>query len=179
MALVEEYSIAEDFGLRTGLGDDEASEQFPATQRLHSEVANQFRVVIVFADMSQEQCGNCSVQTLANKSGGDFIRQMSAASHDALLDRPGVRTDAQHFEIMIGLQDKHVGAAKMDMHGIRNVAEIGGESNFDAVGRYGVADRIRSIVRNGEALDIKIADAESRAGLEVFDGRRTFSPLDV
>lgn len=58
---------------------------------------------------------------------------MAAAAHHALLYRPGIRADAQHFEIVIRFEDDHIACAHVDTQRIGDIAEIGGHGDFDAM----------------------------------------------
>jgi hypothetical protein len=67
----------------------------------------------------------------------------------------------------------------MDAQRIGDIAEIGCHGDFDAMRRKRVADRIGSIVGNGEARYIEIADCKAATGLKSFQRRLRITPYDV
>ncbi len=77
-------------------------------------MANQFGVIIVFADMPQNQGGDPAIETVLNEVGGHFIREMSSPAHYALLYGPRIRADAQHLQIVIGLEHNQVRSAQVN-----------------------------------------------------------------
>src|SRR5580704_10271992 len=94
---------------------------------------------------------------------------MTGAAHDALLDVPGIRTDLQHFEVVIRLKDQEVGVAEMEFYDFGHVAEIGDDGDFFTVGAERVTDGISGVVRNRESSDFYIANDELEAGPNVFE----------
>jgi len=97
------------------------------------------------------------------------IGEMAGTGKDALLDDPGIRADLEHVEIVIGFEDEAIGLAEVDSDVIGEVAEIGADCDFSAVGAEGEADRVGCVVRDGEGVDVDIADGEALAGLDGFD----------
>src|SRR6266403_2349169 len=93
------------------------------------------------------------------------IGKVTGAGKDSLLDDPGIRADLEHIEVVIGFEDEAIGLAEMDSHVVWQVAEIGTDGNFCAVGAEGESDRVGRIVRNGERVHVNIADGEALAGL--------------
>ena len=104
------------------MADKQFREQLPALKRLARRVANQLRMVIVFADMPEHERRDAGIEIILNEFGGDFVGEMAAAAHDALFDGPGVRPDAQHFQIVIRFEHQQIGAAQMHAQGIGDVA---------------------------------------------------------
>jgi hypothetical protein len=162
--------------LDAGFSYYQASEECAAMEGFQGGVANQLGVVVVFADVAQDQRGDAGIEIILNKSGGDFIRQVAAAAHDALLHRPRVGADAQHFQIVIRFEDDQIARAHVDAQGIGDIAKIGGYGDFDAVRRERVADRIGGIMGNRETGDIEIADGEASPGLKSFKRRLRVAP---
>jgi hypothetical protein len=54
------------------------------------------------------------------------------------------------------------------------VAEIGADGDFGAVGAEGEADGIGGIVRDGKGVDVDIANGEALASLDRFDAAEPF-----
>jgi hypothetical protein len=59
---------------------------------------------------------------------------------------------------------------------IGEIAQVGGDRNFDALGAEGETDRVGGVVGDGEAGDVDIADGETGSGLKQFELRRIFIP---
>ncbi len=100
------------------------------------------------------------------------IGKMAGAGEDALFDDPGIGANLEHVEIVIGFEDEAIGLTKMDAHVIGEVAEIGADGDFCAVCAEGEGDRVCSIVRDGEGVDINVADGEALACLDGFDAAK-------
>ena len=66
----------------------------------------------------------------------------------------------------------------MDADGIGEIAEVGGDGDFDALGAEGEAYGVGCIVGDGEAVDVDIADDEAGAGLEEFEDGLELAPGD-
>lgn len=160
-------------------GDDQARRKAAPFERLRGAHAHDLRMVVVLAQMPQNQCLYAAVQIGFQVIAGVRVREMPVAAHHALLDAPGIRTDLQHFQIVIGFEQQHLHAAQMDFDRFRHVAEIGGHADFDAFGMEAEADRIDGIVGNGEALDDDVADGPAGACLKRLDRRRRAIRLPV
>jgi len=103
------------------------------------------------------------------------IGEMAGARENTLLDDPGIGADLEHVEIVIGFEDEAIGLAEMDSNVIREVAEIGADSDFGAVGAESEADGIGGVVRDGEGVDVDVANGEALAGLDGFDAAEAFA----
>ncbi len=100
------------------------------------------------------------------------VGEMAGAGEDALFNDPGIGADLEHVEIVIGFQDQAIGLTKMDADVIREVAQVGADGDFGAVGAEGEGNRVCGIVRNGKGVDVNIADGEALAGLDRFDAAK-------
>ena len=79
-------------------------------------------MIVVFAQMSQHQRTDGGIQIDADEIGNHIIRQMALAAHHALLHRPWIRPDFEHFEIVIGFEHQQIRAAQMELDRIRQIA---------------------------------------------------------
>src|SRR5262244_224286 len=100
---------------------------------------------------------------------------MAGAGEDALLDDPGIGADLEHVEIVIGFKNETIGLAKMDFDKLGHVAEIGADGDFGAVRAKREAERIGSVVGNGEGVHVNIADGKTLPGLDGFDAAKTLA----
>jgi hypothetical protein len=111
--LEEHSSIIENFGLDTGLGHYQPREQSTSPERLEGLPPHQLRMIVVFADMPENEGRDTTIQVTTNEIRGDLIREMTPPAHDSLLDGPRIWTDPQHLEIVIRLEYQHVAISKM------------------------------------------------------------------
>lgn len=160
------------------MADKKFREQLPALESFAGRIANQLRVIVVLADVTEHQRRDAGIEIVFDKLGGDLVRQMAAAAHDALFNGPGVRPDAQHFQIVIRLEHQQIGAAQMHTQRICDVAQVGGDGNLDSLRSECEAHRIDGIVRDGETRNIEIADAKRAAGLKLFEHGSGLTPID-
>src|SRR5437879_6350612 len=92
-----------------------------------------------------------------------FIRKVPPPAHNALLDGPGIRPAAQHFEIMIGLDYQQIAAAQVIANVRWEVPEVGGDADLDAFRAERESHGIGSIVRDGEGRDGDITNLKARS----------------
>src|SRR5437899_11772818 len=100
-----------------------------------------------------------------------MIGEMAGAGEDALFDDPGIWADLKHVEIAVGFENEAIGLAEMDPDVVWQVAEIGADGDFGAVGAEGEADGVGGVVRVGESVDVNIRDGEALAGCDGYDAR--------
>lgn len=153
--------INERFGGPAGFGDDETWSKAALLQGLGGHETDDLGVIIVLAQMAQDEGGGAGIEHIAQEAAGGVVRQVPHAPHDALLDGPGIRADLEHFHIVVGFEQEHVGTLEMDADGIGQVAQIGGDGDFDAFGVQGEADGVDGVVRDGEAVYFDVADREA------------------
>jgi hypothetical protein len=104
-----------------------------------------------------------------------MIREMAGAGEYALFDYPGIGANFEHVEIVVGFEDEAIGLAEMDPDMIGQVAEIGADGDFRSVGAEGESDGVGSIVRDGEGVDVYVADRKALAGLNGLNAAETFA----
>ncbi len=104
-----------------------------------------------------------------------MIGKVAGARKYALFHHPGIRADFQHVEIVIGFEDKTIGFAEMDFDEFRHVAEIGADGHFSAIGAKSEADGIDGVMRDGEGMNINIANTETLAGLNGLDAAQALA----
>lgn len=68
-------------------------------------------MIIVLADVAQNDGRDGSIEIVRNEIRRDFVRQVPAAAHHPLLHGPGIRSNPQHFQIVIGFEHNHLAAA--------------------------------------------------------------------
>jgi hypothetical protein len=112
---------------------------------------------------------------IGEKFADRVIRKMAGAGEHSLLDDPGVRTDLEHIEVVIGFEDEAIGLAEMDSDVIWEVAEISADGDLRAVGAEGESNRVDSVVGDSKRVDIDVADREALAGLDGLDAAKALA----
>ena len=137
---------------------------------------NEVGIVVGFRNMCEDQEAGAGVESLG---GGEIfadnvIGKMAGAAHDALFDVPRIRSDFEHFEVVIGFEDEAISVAQMEFDEFREIAEIGDDGDFGSIGAKRVADGIGGVVGNGERGNFNVADGEFFSGADVFDAVEFF-----
>ena len=138
--------------------------------------AGQIRGVVLLGEMREDEIAGAAVENfrVGEEITDDRVGKMAGAAHHALLDIPRIRADFEHIEIVIRFEDEAIGFAQVVLDEFGEIAEIGDDGDFGAVGPESVADGIGGIVGNGEGGNFDIADGENIAGADVFDARKFF-----
>lgn len=137
---------------------------------------NEVGIVVGFGDMRQNEEARTGVESVGGGKvfADNVIGKMAGAAHDALLDIPRIGPDFEHFEIVIGFEDKAISVAQMEFDEFGKIAEIRDDGDFGSVGAKRVADGIGGIVGNGKRRNFNIADGEFFAGADVFSAVELF-----
>lgn len=137
---------------------------------------NEIGIVVGFGDVGEDKKSSATVEGFAigQVFADDVIGEVAGPAHDALFDVPGIGADLEHFEVVIGFEDEAVGVTQMEFYEFGEIAEIGDDGDFCAVGAKGVADRIGGVVRNGEGRNFDVADGEALARADMFDAVELF-----
>jgi hypothetical protein len=158
---------------------DQLSEECPPAQRAVCKVAYKFWMVVVLTDVAEQQGGHARIKVVLDKLCRYFIREVTAPAHDSLLHGPGIRSYAQHLEIVVRLEKDEICPPKVNAQRIGDVAKVCRDSNLYALRLQGVPDRIHGIMRHGKTRNVNITYCEGASRLETFVYRRILSPLDV
>ena len=121
-------------------------------------------MIILLRQVSQDEERCSSIIVRCEEFRESVVGEVSDAGHDALLDGPGIRADAEHFEIVIGFEDEAFAVAQVVADILRDESEIGGNGDADAFGNEAEADGVRGVVRNGEGHDLYVSDNKVPAG---------------
>jgi len=134
-------------------------------------------IIVLLRHVSENEIAGVTIEAIG--IGEVFtdrvIGQVARAGEYALLDDPGIRANLKHVEVVIGFEDEAIGFAEVDFDELGHVAEIGADGDFGAVGAKGKADGINGIVRDGEGVDVDVADTKALARLNGFDAAKTFA----
>jgi hypothetical protein len=90
-------------------------------------------MIVVFADVAENDGGDSGIKIFGDKFRREFVGEMTAATHHALLYGPRIRTNAKHFEIVVRFEQNELAASQMHPQGIRDITEIRRDSYFDAL----------------------------------------------
>ena len=148
-----------------------------AVERFFGRNSSRMRIVVFLGKMGEDKIARARVKALwvAKKFADGVIRKMARAAENALLDDPGIGADLEHVEIVIGFEDQAIGVAEMDFDELRHVAEVGDDGELGAVGAEGEGDGVGGIMRNGEGVDVDVANSEALAGLNGFKAVEAFA----
>ena len=133
--------------------------------------ADEIGIVVFLGNVGENEVADAGIKAfgVGEKFADGVIGEMAGAGKDALLDDPGIRADLEHIEVVIGFEDEAIGLAEVDSDVVREVAEIGADGDFGAVGAEGESYRVGSVVRDGEGVDVNVADGEALTGLDGLD----------
>jgi len=139
--------------------------------------AREIGIVVFLGDVREDEIprGGIEAVGIGKEFADGVIRKMPGAGKYALLDDPGVGADLEHVEIVIGFQDQAIGLAKGDFDELGHVAEVGADGDLGAVGSESEAEGIGGVVRDGEGVDVNIADGETLAGLDGLDSAKALA----
>ncbi len=147
-----------------------------AVQSFCGGKVHEVRIVVGFRNVSEHEKARARVEALSRRKifAHNVIREMAGAAHDALLDVPRIRPDFEHFEVVIRFEDEAIGVAQMEFDEFRQIAEVGNDGDFCAVGAERVAHGISGVVRNGEWRNFDVADGEFFAGADMLHALKFF-----
>ena len=103
-------------------------------------------MIILLGQVRQYDVSCTSIIVPGEEICESFVGEMAHAAHHSLFYRPGVRTAAQHFEIVVGLEQHHVASAELVANAGRNVAKIGSNGDFHALSTEGKPNRIGGVI---------------------------------
>ncbi|HEY1471137.1 MAG TPA: hypothetical protein VGF61_19000 [Candidatus Acidoferrum sp.] len=128
-------------------------------------------IIVFLRHVSENEIAGVAIETvrISEVFADGVIGKMAGAGKDALLDDPRIGANLEHVEIVVGFEDETIGFAEVDFDKLRHVAEVGTDGNLGAVGAESETDGIDSIVRDGEGVDVDVADTKTLAGLYGFN----------
>jgi hypothetical protein len=134
-------------------------------------------IVVLLRHVSENEIAGVTVETVGiGKVFADgVIGEMAGARKYALLDDPRIGANLEHIEVVVGFEDETIRFAEMNFDELRHVAEVGADGNLGAIGAKSETDGIDGIVRDGEGVDVNVADAKALAGLNGFDSAETLA----
>ncbi len=130
--------------------------------------ANEIGIVVFLGDVGKDQMADAGIEPfgIGEEFADSMIGEVTGTGKDALLDYPRIGPDLEHVEIVIGFEDEAIGLAEMDSDVIGQVAEIGADGDLGAVGAEGESDGVGCVVRDGERVDVDVADGEALPSLD-------------
>ena len=88
---------------------------------------------------------------------------MALAAHHALLQGPGIWTQLEHVDVVIGFENDRVASSEALYHKIGDITEVQYNSDLDAILLDAERDRIGGVVWDGEGREQESADFERNA----------------
>jgi len=148
-----------------------------AVQGFFRADARDIGVVIFLRDVRQHKVAGVGVETVGvgEEFANRVIGEMSGAGKDALLDYPGIGTDLEHIEVVIGFKDHAIGVAEVNFNEFRHVAEVGTDGYLDAVGAEGEGDGISGVMRDGKSVNVDVTDRKTLTSMNGLDTTKAFA----
>jgi hypothetical protein len=148
-----------------------------AVESLFGGEKGEIRIVVLLRHVSENEIAGVTIETIGIGEifADRVIGKMASAGEYALLDDPRIGPDLEHIEIVIGFEDEAIGLAEVDFDELRHVAEVGADGHLGAVGTKSETDGIDGIVRDGEGVDVDVADTEALARLNGFNATESFA----
>jgi hypothetical protein len=133
--------------------------------------ADEIGIVVLLGDVGEDEVADTGIEAfgIGEEFADGVIGEVAGAGEDALLDNPGIGSDLEHIEVVIGFEDEAIGLAEVDSYMIREVTEIGADGDFGAVGAEGESDGVGGVMRDCECVNVDIADRETLARLDGLD----------
>ena len=130
--------------------------------------ANEIGVVVFLGDVGEDKMTDAGIEAfgVGEEFADRVVGEVASAGEYALFDDPGVRADLEHVEIVIGFEDEAIGLAEVDSDVIGQIAEIGADGDLGAVGAESESNGVGGVVRDGERVDVDVADPETLASLD-------------
>ena len=139
-----------------------------AAEGFFGREADEIGIVVFLGNVGEDEIADAGIEGLGigKKFADRVIRKMASARKDALLDHPRIGADLEHVEIVIRFEDEAIGLAEMDSDVIGQIAEIGADGDLGAVGAESESNGVGGVVRDGERVDVDVADPETLASLD-------------
>src|SRR5439155_18746590 len=112
--------------------------------------AGKLGVVIRLAQVGEDEDVRRAVVAVEKKLGGGAVREVPVAAHQPLFEVPGVGADLEHVEIVVRLEDQQVAAAHVLLDELGDIAQVGDNADFDALGGKRKCHGVGGVVGNGE-----------------------------
>ena len=81
-------------------------------------LTSDLRVIVPRAEVRQYDVTRLTVELFSNELGDRSVGQVSMPAHQSLLERPWIRTDPQHFKVVIRLHDQDIRSTKLIENGV-------------------------------------------------------------
>lgn len=142
-----------------------------AAESLFRREKGEIGVVVFLRHVSEDEIAGVTIEAvgIGEVFADGVIGKMAGAGKYALLDDPRIRADLEHVEVVIGFEDEAIGFAEVDFDKLGHIAEVRADGHFGAVGTKGETDGIDGVVRDGESVDVDVADTKALARLNGFN----------
>ena len=125
------------------------------------------RAVAVRAEMAEVEVFHGVGDDFGGDLGGSVVGEMAVPGEDALLDGPGaLDVVLEEAEVVVGLEDEGARGADALDDKLGGVAEVGEEADIAEGVVEHEADGVVGVMRNGEAVDLKVAEGDGGARFE-------------
>lgn len=123
--------------------------------------------IAVAAQVSEVEVAEAGSDDLLGEVGGIGVREVAVAADDALFDAPGAAgVVLEEFQVVVGFKNEGVGGTNTLDDQAGGMTEVGQEPDVARRRAQEEPDGVLGVMRNGESLDLDIADFERGAGGE-------------
>ena len=116
--------------------------------------------------MSEEEKARGFRQNGIKRFHGILVAEVSVTAHDAAFETDRTVGVCQHFEVVVGFEQKCFRAAELFEYGTGDLTEIGRNGNLMSAEPEVEGDGFAGVVRNGEGFDFQPEKFERGSGGE-------------
>jgi hypothetical protein len=116
--------------------------------------------------VGQYKVGRFAVVLALEKLRDRIVGEMAAPAHDPLFERPRVRADFEHLNVMVGLDNDPVASSQAFEDEIRKIPQVQRDTDLDPALFDDKSERIGRIMWHGKACERKSAHVEAFAGAD-------------
>jgi hypothetical protein len=110
--------------------------------------------------------GRFAVEFVLEKLRDRFVGEMAAPAHDPLFERPRIRADFEHLNVMVRLDNDPVASSQAFEDKIRKIPQVQSDTDLDPALFDYKPERIGGIMRHGKARERKSAYVEAFPGAD-------------
>src|SRR5262245_11456048 len=123
-------------------------------------------MVIPGAEVREKEVLRHAIVSVANKPPDCGVRQMSVSPHKPLFERPRIRADTQHLQIVVGFEDQDMRTCKPVPDIVRKMSDVRQLGYLYATAHDAEGDGIACIVWNSKWDDLRVAYHKGSTGLD-------------
>lgn len=149
----------------------------PTAEGFFGRKKREIGVVVFLGHVREYKIASAGVEAIgiAKVFADRMIGEMTCAGEHALLHNPWVRAYFEHVQIVVGFEDEAIGFAEMNFDEFGHIAEVGADGDLGTIGAKGETDGIDGVMRNGEGMNVDIANRKALTRLNGFDAAQALA----